>query len=128
MAGLCKCSLRCIAAKKKLLLRSTLQANNQHQRRLSTTTTTHLLHINMSAVLGKRKAREAASEPTEGTEDANEIFRRHFEAQFKPLQVAPVQQHSAAELDEDEETDSEDDSEWGGISDEEEDDGEAFIH
>ncbi|KAL7819796.1 hypothetical protein V8C26DRAFT_395247 [Trichoderma gracile] len=82
------------------------------------------------AVLGKRKA----PEPTISTEDAQEIFRRHFEAQFLPL---PEAERKAREKEEDDDNDSEDDSdgsegeggEWGGLSndddegsDEEEDD------
>ncbi|PTB64368.1 hypothetical protein BBK36DRAFT_1161422 [Trichoderma citrinoviride] len=70
------------------------------------------------AVLGKRKATE---EPTISTEDAQEIFRRHFEAQFLPL---PEAERKARE--EEEEEDSDDDSngsdgeggEWGGLSNE----------
>lgn len=52
--------------------------------------------------------------------DAQEIFRRHFEAQFKPLPVAPVRPAPAAEDDEDDDIDSEEESEWEGIT---EDDG-----
>ncbi|EHK16720.1 uncharacterized protein TRIVIDRAFT_6913, partial [Trichoderma virens Gv29-8] len=76
------------------------------------------------AVLGKRKA----PEPTVSTEDAQEIFRRHFEAQFLPL---PEAKRKAQAVEEDD--GSEDDSdgsgseggEWDGLSnedDEEEDD------
>lgn len=67
------------------------------------------------AVLGKRKA----PEPTVSTEDAQEIFRRHFEAQFLPL---PEAERKAQEEDEDE--DDSDGSggeadEWGGLSNDE---------
>ncbi|TFB05682.1 hypothetical protein CCMA1212_002003 [Trichoderma ghanense] len=73
------------------------------------------------AVLGKRKA----PEPTISTEDAQEIFRRHFEAQFLPL---PEAERKARGKEEGEEDDSEDDSdrsegeggEWGGLSNDEE--------
>ncbi|KAL2752473.1 hypothetical protein ACRALDRAFT_1072402 [Sodiomyces alcalophilus JCM 7366] len=75
----------------------------------------------MSSVLGKRKSRN--TEPTISEEEAQAIFRRHFEAQFKPLpeqpkSKIPVVDHDAA-TDADE---TDDDSEWGGISDEEDGD------
>ncbi|KAB5558272.1 hypothetical protein GE09DRAFT_1188984 [Coniochaeta sp. 2T2.1] len=77
----------------------------------------------MSKVLGKRKVREEKSEAD--LLDAQEIFRRHFEAQFKPLAVAPIRRPPPtveAEDDEDPGSESED-SEWEGISGDEEDDG-----
>ncbi|PTB46553.1 uncharacterized protein TrAFT101_003996 [Trichoderma asperellum] len=71
------------------------------------------------AVLGKRKA----PEPTISSEDAQEIFRRHFEAQFLPLEE---QEKSKAQKvrrneDEDEEEDEDDsdgsgEDEWDGVS------------
>ncbi|UKZ77727.1 hypothetical protein TrVFT333_005451 [Trichoderma virens FT-333] len=72
------------------------------------------------AVLGKRKA----PEPTVSTEDAQEIFRRHFEAQFLPL---PEAKRKAQAVEEDD--GSEDDSdgsgseggEWDGLSNEDDD-------
>ncbi|EGR50693.1 uncharacterized protein TRIREDRAFT_120767 [Trichoderma reesei QM6a] len=72
------------------------------------------------AVLGKRKA----PEPIISTEDAQEIFRRHFEAQFLPL---PEAERKAREKEE-EDDDSEDGSdgsedeggEWGGLSNDDE--------
>ncbi|KAL7935973.1 hypothetical protein V8C35DRAFT_296510 [Trichoderma chlorosporum] len=72
-------------------------------------------------VLGKRKA----PEPTVSTEDAQEIFRRHFEAQFLPLPEAKRKAKEAQDEDE-----SEDDSdgsgsegdEWDGVSNEDDDD------
>lgn len=81
----------------------------------------------MSTTLGKRKRREPkhnagqreASEEAaieQDQLDAQEIFRRHFEAQFKPLPIAnkaePVQEMIEEESDED--------SDWDGISDGEE--------
>lgn len=75
------------------------------------------------AVLGKRKA----SEPDVSQEDANEIFRRHFEAQFAPID-APQKKRAvgAAVGDKDrggKKRSSQDDesveSEWGGLSDDE---------
>lgn len=84
------------------------------------------------AVLGKRKARE----PTVSQESAEEIFRRHFEAQFAPIDDAPPPtnkpdgsseadmkdgghtRRSRADGEEDEgvDDDDEDDEEWGGLS------------
>ena len=75
----------------------------------------------MSKVLGKRKAREADERPAVDAEDAQEIFRRHFEAQFKPLAVEPIRPLPATvEAEDDEDPGSEaEDSEWGGISEDE---------
>ncbi|KAL7960832.1 hypothetical protein V8C34DRAFT_275853 [Trichoderma compactum] len=77
------------------------------------------------AVLGKRKA----PEPTVSTEDAQEIFRRHFEAQFLPLPEAK-RKAKAVEEEDGSEDGSEDDGdgsgseggEWDGLSNEEDDD------
>lgn len=88
----------------------------------------------MSAMLGKRKrdtvrvskkqieAENEQPSPESDSEalDAQEIFRRHFEAQFAPLPVAPKKVKIVQAEAEDEE--SEEDSDWDGIS-EEEDDG-----
>lgn len=69
----------------------------------------------MSKILGKRKAREPEQKDIEDLGDAQAIFRRHFEAQFKPLPAAPIRPSPAA--DEDDDTDSEEgESEWEGIS------------
>lgn len=86
--------------------------------------------------LGKRKSR--SSEDDEVV-DAQEALRRHFEARFKPLAVAPVAAFRAAkqknekdsnsdsdsEEDEDEDEDdysgSDSDDGWGGVSDNEHD-------
>ncbi|KAL7784588.1 hypothetical protein V8C37DRAFT_395552 [Trichoderma ceciliae] len=70
------------------------------------------------AVLGKRKA----PEPEISTADAQEIFRRHFEAQFLPLPEAEREARAARESGEDE--DDSDGSggaeeEWDGLSNEE---------
>ncbi|KAI9049992.1 hypothetical protein LZ554_006137 [Drepanopeziza brunnea f. sp. 'monogermtubi'] len=76
----------------------------------------------MSTTLGKRKRRAPKEDATprdqseeSGTDelDAQEIFRRHFEAQFKPLPV--VQKAELVEESSDEEL--EEDSDWSGISD-----------
>ena len=86
------------------------------------------------AVLGKRKA----PEPAVSQEDANEIFRRHFESRFEPLEASKKKSRT----DEEEESDDDDDEqsgdeseeeqedEWGGLSDDEisddDDDGGTF--
>ncbi|PNY24394.1 Swr1-complex protein 5 [Tolypocladium capitatum] len=62
------------------------------------------------AVLGKRKA----PEPAVSQEDANEIFRRHFESRFEPLEASKENKTE----DETKEVDDEDE-EWGGLSDDE---------
>jgi len=77
----------------------------------------------MSSTLGKRKRRVVTSKTTEAediaaAEHAQEVFRRHFEAQFKPLPV--VKKHAVVEQGQEEEDDGEE-SEWGGISDGEND-------
>lgn len=67
------------------------------------------------AVLGKRKARP---EPQEDDTDAEAIFRRHFEARFQPLaETATTSTREPAR------EDSDDESEWGGLSDDGEDEG-----
>ncbi|KAL7950517.1 hypothetical protein V8C42DRAFT_306754 [Trichoderma barbatum] len=70
-------------------------------------------------VLGKRKA----PEPTVSTEDAQEIFRRHFEAQFLPL---PEAKRKATAVDEEDESEDEsngsgsEEGDWDGLSNEDE--------
>ncbi|KAE9378730.1 hypothetical protein N431DRAFT_326338 [Stipitochalara longipes BDJ] len=81
----------------------------------------------MASMLGKRKRRAPESNAKLHTKeddesdvsglDAQEIFRRHFEAQFKPLPVAQKGSKPTLEKPADE---SEEDSDWGGISDIEE--------
>jgi hypothetical protein len=80
----------------------------------------------MASLLGKRKRRapeapkierREESEESDASElDAQEIFRRHFEAQFKPLPVAQKSSKPAAEEVADE---SEEEYNWDGISDDE---------
>ena len=79
----------------------------------------------MATTLGKRKRRTAEvtqdharddSENSESSEvDAQELFRRHFEAKFKPLPVVK----EAEKLVEAQEDDSEEESDWDGISEDE---------
>ena len=81
----------------------------------------------MASMLGKRKRRgreitkKESREESEGSDasglDAQEIFRRHFEAQFKPL---PVARQPSKPTGEDSADGSEEESDWGGISDNEE--------
>jgi len=77
-------------------------------------------------MLGKRKRRAPKTASIENRDvsdgsdaseiDAQEIFRRHFEAQFKPLPIAQPASKPTAEVSEDE---SEEESDWVGISDNE---------
>lgn len=73
----------------------------------------------MTTNLGKRKRQTAEAvavekERSQSPElDAQEIFRRHFEAQFQPLPVAPKIAKQVEDVPEDE---SDEESEWGGIS------------
>lgn len=90
------------------------------------------------AVLGKRKAQD----PTVSQEDAEAIFRRHFEAQFAPIDdgTAPLCSEPPVEAkgdnsrtgrgirrskrdEDDEDDDDADDDEWGGFSEDDTDDG-----
>ncbi len=72
----------------------------------------------MGSILGKRRSRG----PDTMADDAQAILRRHFEAQFAPLRQRPVARavEIAAPGDDESEEDSRSESEWGGISDEEE--------
>lgn len=80
----------------------------------------------MSTTLGKRKRRKVealpamrreSSEESESEElDAQEIFRRHFEAQFKPL---PDIKKVVKVVEEELEGESEEEEDWDGISEEE---------
>lgn len=77
------------------------------------------------AVLGKRKAPE---KPSISQEEAEAIFRKHFEQQFAPLDPKPASKKQAIagtssdDSDEDKRDngseDSEDGEEWGGLSEE----------
>jgi len=77
----------------------------------------------MATTLGKRKRRSAEVHKDDQRKeykvsnspdlDVQEIFRRHFEAQFKPL---PVLRKAAKVVEEAEEDDSEEGSSWGGLS------------
>ncbi|KFY09032.1 hypothetical protein V492_05674, partial [Pseudogymnoascus sp. VKM F-4246] len=66
---------------------------------------------------------EEDAEDGEEELDAAEIFRRHFEAKFKPLpDVKEKKKNRVVEEEEDDE--DEEDEEWGGLSGESEDDDE----
>ncbi|KUJ13068.1 uncharacterized protein LY89DRAFT_592510 [Mollisia scopiformis] len=77
----------------------------------------------MAPTLGKRKREVAnlsnkspriSSDEREETElDAQEIFRRHFEAQFQPLPIIPKPKTVVEELDDEQD----EQSDWDGISD-----------
>jgi len=80
--------------------------------------------LNMSSNLGKRK-RRAVAPTTTATEDiaaaehAQEVFRRHFEAQFQPL--PEVKKPKVVAQENDVNAEEEEESEWGGISEDEND-------
>jgi hypothetical protein len=81
----------------------------------------------MATTLGKRKRRSADITKNDRKEeyevhhspdlDAQEIFRRHFEAQFKPLSVV---QNVVKVVEQAEKGDSEEGSDWDGLSEGEE--------
>lgn len=65
----------------------------------------------------ENKKRESSEREESPELDAQEIFRRHFEAQFAPLpEVLKV-----TVVEEEEDEDEEEEDEWDGISDEETD-------
>ncbi|OTA81780.1 hypothetical protein M434DRAFT_17256 [Hypoxylon sp. CO27-5] len=73
----------------------------------------------MATVLGKRKSRAQKAEPSVSQEEAQEIFRRHFEAQFAPLELShPISKTVPEDEPEYLRSGSEDGSEdsWDGIS------------
>jgi hypothetical protein len=77
------------------------------------------------AVLGKRKKRTAEAETTDSAADSQsiqDIFRRHFEAQFAPLPEGPAgssKNDKRGEDDDGESESEEEDEEWGGLSNDE---------
>lgn len=80
--------------------------------------------FNMATTLGKRKRRDAkatghniqedSDDPRSFELNAQEIFRRHFEAQFRPLRHV---EKPAKVLEEGLEDESGEESDWDGISD-----------
>ncbi|OTB08435.1 hypothetical protein M426DRAFT_183776 [Hypoxylon sp. CI-4A] len=60
----------------------------------------------MTSVLGKRKARMPKSEPTVSEEDAQAVFRRHFEAQFAPIENSQKAKPTTKQKDADEDAPS----------------------
>jgi hypothetical protein len=80
----------------------------------------------MATTLGKRKRRQVGVTKEDQREhsgdsgaleiDAQELFRRHFEAKFKPLPAVKKVEKVVEET----ENDSEDESDWDGISEDEE--------
>jgi hypothetical protein len=89
----------------------------------------------MATTLGKRKRKtvetlnnvKGGRKDPAGSydEDAQEIFRRHFEAQFKPL---PMVKKVVKVVEELTEIQLDDESEWGGISEEDEDSVQVIEH
>jgi hypothetical protein len=96
-------------------------------------TTTPLFPSTMAPTLGKRKriSREELERPSRSPspssgssdsdrEDLQAIFRRAFEAKFKPLAVEPKKQRiEEIEIRDEEEEEDEEGSDWSGINDEE---------
>lgn len=96
---------------------------------MNDTTTTSQLAITMAPALGKRKrvsrkelqrqsrspSPSSASDGSEG-EDLQAIFRRAFEAKFKPLAVEPIKP-KIEEVEVMEEDEEDEESDWSGISD-----------
>ncbi|KAI1374644.1 hypothetical protein F4677DRAFT_163092 [Hypoxylon crocopeplum] len=74
----------------------------------------------MATVLGKRKSRAQKGEPSISEEEAQTIFRRHFEAQFAPLEESDsISKVTGTSEPEDLRSDSEDDASeasWDGLS------------
>jgi hypothetical protein len=77
----------------------------------------------MAAILGKRKrqtletiknGRKCRSEDLEM--DAQELFKRHFEAKFKPLPVVKKVRKVVEDVEDISKDDLEEESDWGGIS------------
>jgi hypothetical protein len=80
--------------------------------------TTTLVKKTRQAPLTTGNLQRSSSEESGSSEiHAQEIFRRHFEARFKPL---PTVEKSVKVVEETPRKSSEEDSEWDGISDEEE--------
>lgn len=94
----------------------------------------------MAPTLGKRKrvTREelerpsrspspsSGSEESDDGEDVQALFRKAFEAKFKPLDIEPVHKKvKGDEIEDDDEEREEEDSDWSGISsgEDEDDDG-----
>ncbi|KAH8814891.1 hypothetical protein F5884DRAFT_154889 [Xylogone sp. PMI_703] len=83
----------------------------------------------MASTLGKRKrevtkaskeqSKVDSPDPDSIEQDAQEVFRRHFEAQFKPLPAVKRKQVKPIEVEPMDEGNSSADSEWEGISEEE---------
>ncbi|KAG7131652.1 hypothetical protein HYQ45_009793 [Verticillium longisporum] len=69
----------------------------------------------MPSVLVKRKSRKA-QEPAISEEEAQAIFRRHFEAQFAPLPETKKPKVAEPKAEEVLEDDAEVDSDWDGVS------------
>jgi hypothetical protein len=90
----------------------------------------------MPSLLGKRKSRPV-EEDSEALANAQELLRRHFEAHFKPLPGAaraapkkkPANDHDSDGSDPSQDGDDSDasadqsDAEWGGVSDDEDENG-----
>jgi hypothetical protein len=121
----------------KTLIRTSIQSSKLFRTGIPTEHYKNSRYHNMSATLGKRKRAVAEphvkpkrsrseSEESQSPEiDAQEIFRRHFEAQFAPLPVVLKETKAVENVTEEE---SEEYSEWGGISEPEEESVEVIEH
>ncbi|KAJ5099363.1 hypothetical protein N7532_006364 [Penicillium argentinense] len=75
-----------------------------------------------TAVVSRSKKSEEASPPP--ADNAQDIFRKYFEAQFEPIEVAPVKPVDESESEDDEDDEEGSDfsgEEWDGVSEEDED-------
>jgi hypothetical protein len=72
-----------------------------------------------------RSASPSSDSQESGGEDLQAIFRRAFEAKFKPIEIEPV--HKKSTQVEVEEEDEEDESNWAGISSEDDGNGVEII-
>ena len=79
----------------------------------------------MSTVLGKRKSRSLEEGSEDAIAKAQSIFQKHFESRFKPLKPDPMPKQAAPPSDEDDDETETDlsESEWGGLSGEEDGEG-----
>jgi hypothetical protein len=80
-----------------------------------------------TSVVSRPKKTEAPSPPP--ADNAQDIFRKYFEAQFEPIEAAPAQPAEESESEEDDEDYNEEDDDenmgsedgWDGVSEEDED-------
>ena len=100
-------------------LRSQRELDNQHP--TSNTHNFHKISATMPGLLGKRKSR--AEEDPEAVAKAQELLRKHFETQFKPIDLAPLPRRVVESENEEDDSSEEgsnvssgEEDEWDGIS------------